>query len=890
VTDPNATIDGCGVVADGRSIIELARDAGIDVPHLCWHPGLPVEGGCRVCLVEVEGVAHPVAACHTPLRAGMAVRTRAPALDALRRDILALELATHPRDALSPDPGGTELARLLDRLGVDRPPSGRDVPVAVDATHPYMRLDPSICVTCRRCLHACEEIQGQFVYGIEGRGAGTRLVASPTESFADGDCVACGACVDVCPTGAISDRDRRGAPVPERTVRSTCGYCGVGCQVDVGVAEGRVVRVDGAADAPVNRGHLCQKGRYAHAWHRSPDRLTRPLLRDGGGFREISWDEAIAWAARRLAETRDLHGPDALGAMTSSRSTNEACYLLQKLFRAVVGTNNVDCCARVCHASTAAALRMATGTGASTASYADIEMARTIVVAGANPNEAHPVIGARIRQAVLRGASLVVIDPRRTELAAIADVHLAVRPGANVALFNALARLLLDAGRVDRDYVDERTEGYPELAVFLSELSLEDEIRAAGVSESGVRQTARILEEGPALFVSGLGLSELTQGVGSVLALANLAMLTGSIGRPGAGVLPLRGQNNVQGSVDMGSAPDMATGYQPVADAAVRARLADLWGGPPPPEPGLTVTEMTRAAERGEVRGLWIMGEDIAQSDPDQETVLRALDRLDLLIVQEMFMTETARRAHLVLPAAGWLEQTGTFTNAERRIQLVRAAVAPPGEARPDWEVVRDVARAMGPAWEYADPAEVMDEVARAAPALFGGVSHARLAPDGLQWPCPSRDHPGTQRVHADGFMRGRGRLAVVEPQTSPEHDVAGFPYTLVTGRVLEHYNVGTMTRRTPSAALADADVLEVNPDDAAREGIGPGDAVLVESRWGSTEVPARPSGRVPPGTLFLSFHFPETHTNRLVGPHTDPISKCPDYKVTAVRVSPVGR
>lgn len=887
---PNAIVDGCGVVADGRSVMEIARGAGIDIPHLCWHPGLPPEGGCRVCLVEVDGAARPVAACHTPLRPGMTVRTRSAALDALRRDILALECAAHPAGAFRPDPSGTEFARLLHRVGADPAAAHEPASVQVDATHPYMRFDPSICVVCRRCLHVCEEVQGQFAYGVAGRGAETRLVASPTERFADGDCVACGACVDVCPTGAISDRDRHDAPAPDAVVRSTCGYCGVGCQVEVGVAGGRVVRVSGARTASVNRGHLCQKGRYAHAWHHAADRLTHPHLRDGDTFREVTWEEAIAFAARRLGEIRDRHGPGALGALTSSRSTNEACYLLQKLFRTLVGTNNVDCCARVCHASTATALRLATGTGASTASYADIEMARAIVVAGANPTEAHPVIGARIRQAVLRGAELVVIDPRRTELAGIAAIHLAVRPGANVALLNALGRLLLDAGRVDREYLDARTEGFSDLAAFLAAMSLEHAIDAAGVPAGDVHRAARILEGGPALFVSGLGLSELTQGVGSVLALANLAMLTGSIGRAGAGMLPLRGQNNVQGSVDMGSAPDTATGYQPVADAAVREHLAEVWGAAPPPEPGLTVTEMTRAAERGDVRGLWIMGEDIAQSDPHQEAVLRALDRLDLLIVQEMFMTETARRAHLVLPAAGWLEQAGTFTNAERRIQRVRPAVAPPGAARPDWQAVRDVGRAMGADWPYTDPAAVMDEVAHAAPSLFGGVSHARLEPDGLQWPCPEPGHPGTSRLHADGFVRGRGRLVVVEPETSPEHDIAGFPYTLITGRVLEHYNVGTMTRRTPSVGLTGADVLEMNAHDAEREGFRDGDGAHVESRWGGTEVPVRISDRVSPGTLFLSFHFPESHTNRLVGPHTDPVSKCPDYKVTAVRVAPAAR
>jgi len=883
---PNATIDGCAAVADGRSIIEAARDVGIEIPHLCWHPGLPAEGGCRLCLVEVEGAARPVAACHTPLRAGMVVRTSTRALEELRREILALEQGTHPASAFRPDARGSEYERLLEALAPPPPPAPGPARAALDASHPYLRLDPDLCIMCRRCLRACEEVQGSFVYAVAGRGADVRLVAGPTDRFADGDCVACGACVDVCPTGAISDRDRRNGLPTAATTRTVCGYCGVGCQVDVHVADGRVARVEGAPDAAVNRGHLCQKGRYAHAWQSSPDRLTRPLLREGGAVREVTWDEAIAWAAGRLRELAAAHGPDALGVLTSARSTNEAAYLLQKLFRAVVGTNNVDCCARVCHSSTATALKLATGAAGATACYADIETARAIVVAGANPTEAHPVVGSRIERAVLRGTPLVVIDPRRTALAELAAVHLAVRPGANVALLNALAKLLVESGRVDRAYLAERTEGVGELTALLAALPYEAALRAAGVSDGDARRAADVIGGGPTLFVSGLGLSELTQGVASVLALANLALLTGSIGRPGAGMLPLRGQNNVQGNVDMGAAPDLAPGYQPIASEAVRARLAGVWGAPPPARPGLTLVEMVRAAESGAIRGLWIAGGDPAQYLPEQERVLRALESLDLLVVQEIFMTDTARRAHLVLPAAGPLEQGGTFTNAERRIQLVRPALAPPGEARPDWEIALLVARALGADWSYGGPAEVMDEIARAAPDLFGGVSHARLAGDGLHWPCPTPDHPGTPRLHVGGFARGRGALTAVEYAGDPEHDVPGFPYTLITGRVLEHHNVGTMTRRTPSVHLAPADVLEIHPDDAAREGLRPGDRVVVESRWGRAEVPAHPSPRMAPGILFLSFHFPESHANRVVGPHLDPISKCPSYKVTAVRLA----
>ena len=879
-----ATIDGRSVrFAPGETILAVARRAGISVPTLCHHDGLSPQGGCRVCLVRVDGSPRPLAACHTALDHDAEVVTDTPALRALRREVLALEVAAHPPGALG---GGSELAALAAELGVELEAVADPGAEAIDAGHPYLRFRPDMCVTCRRCLSACEEVQGRFVYGIEGRGGGARLISGPGERFADGDCVACGACVEACPTGAITDRDRVDALPAERLTISTCGYCGVGCRVEVAVAGGRVERIRGVPDAAVNRGHLCLKGRYAHGWQASAERLTSPLLRDDRGeLRPVAWETAIAWVAERMGAIRAAHGPDALAALASSRSTNEACYLLQKLVRAVVGTNNIDCCARVCHSSTAAALRAATGTGAASACFDDIEQARAIVVAGANPTEAHPIVGARILQAALGGTPLIVIDPRRTELAAVATVRLPVAPGANVPLLNALARALLERGAVDAAYLAERTVGLEALAAHLLAGDATADLRRAEVGAGALDAAAGVLGAGPALFVHGLGLSELTQGVDSVRALVNLGLLTGSIGRPGAGMLPLRGQNNVQGSADMGAMPDLLTGYQELDDPAVRARLGALWGTPPPERPGLTVTGMIAAAERGELRALWAQGEDLAQSDPDQLRVERALARLDLLVVQDLFLSETARMAHLVLPAAGWLEQDGTFTNAERRVQRVRAALPPPGAARPDWEVVRDVARALGAEWDYGDPADVLDEIAAAAP-IFGGLRADRLEPDGIQWPCRDPEHPGTPRLHQRGFPHP-APLAPLDFAASPEHDVAGFPYRLVTGRVLEHYNVGTMTRRTPNQRLVPGDALEINPEDAAREGVGDGEPVRLESRWGAATAIAAHSDRVPAGVLFLSFHQPETHTNRLVGPHVDPVSGCPQYKLTAVRLAP---
>lgn len=881
-----ATIDGRPVMPGaGETILQAARRLDIEIPALCHTEGLAPEGGCRMCMVEVGGALE--AACHTPLAAAMVVKTATPRLESLRRDVLSLILSEHGGIAPAPGPG-SELDELAARLGVEAP-IGRPDANALDTSHPYMRFDRSRCITCRRCLNVCESVVGRFVYGVEGRGADSRLIFGATSRFADGPCVACGACVDVCPTGALTDRDRIEPAAAQSITRSVCGYCGVGCRVAVETADDRVVRIGGVRDAAVNRGQLCVKGRYAHAYQHSPDRLTSPLLRDGGRLRPVAWDEAVSWLAERLKAITDHHGPDALGVMTSSRSTNEAAYLLQKLFRTAIGTNNVDCCARVCHSSTALGLGLSTGTGAASASYDDVERARCIVLAGANATEAHPVIGARIKQRALAGVPLVVIDPRRIELAEYAAVHLQLRPGTNVALFNAMARVMRDEGLIDRSYVEQRTEGFEALSASLDATSVAGAARITGVGEDRIVAAAKLLSR-PALFVSGLGLSETTQGTASVMALCNLGMLTGSIGRPGAGMLPLRGQNNVQGNADMGGMPDMVTGYQPLDDDAVRQRLGRHWSAVPPREAGKTIPEMIDAAARGRIRGLWIQGEDVAQSDPYQDHVVEALEALELLVVQELFMSETARYAHLVLPAAGALEQEGTFTNGERRIQHVRPAVRAPGEARPDWEVVRDVAAAMGQRWTYGGPGEVMDEIAAVAPHLFGGVSYGRLEPDGLQWPCPRPGHPGTTTVHVDGFVCGRGRLAVLDYVPSPEDDVPGYPLLLITGRVLDHYNVGTMTRRTPSSELAGADVLEIHPQDAERHRIADGAPAEIESQWATITAPCRHSRRVAPGTLFLSFHFPQTHTNRLVGPYVDPRSKCPEYKITAVRVRPSGQ
>jgi formate dehydrogenase alpha subunit len=851
------------------SVLDAIRAAGADLPAFCADARLSVGGHCRSCLVEMDG--RLVAACTTPARDNAQVVTESERLSAYRRDLAELMLSEcAPRG---------EVLETLHALGADGTRYGpAAVPAARDTSHPYLRIDLTACILCRRCVRACEEIQGQFVYAFEGRGADTRL-AWGAKRFAESPCVSCGACVSACPSGAISsaDLDRTGERDSDAiSTRTTCGYCGVGCQLDVHHEPSQILHIEGAP-AAVNRGHLCVKGRYAHGFARHPERLRAPLIRSGARLVEATWEEAIAHVAAQLARHQGK-----VAGLSSSRCTNEENYLFQKWMRGGLGTNDVDCCARVCHAPSAVGMRAAFGLGAATNSLADIDRADALFVIGANVTEAHPVTGARIREAALRGTALVVIDPRRTELTAIADLHLQLKPGANVPLLNAIAAVLVEEDLVNHAFLDTRVEGWDAYRAFISAHGPERAEPVTGVPADEIRGAARLFGRAARpMTLHGLGVTEHLQGSEAVMLICNLALLTGAVGREGVGVNPLRGQNNVQGSADMGCQPDLLPGYARVDDAASRASFERVWKRTLPERPGRTLPRMYEAILRGDVRALVILGEDVLQTDPDMSHTRAALEALDFLVVQELFLSETARLADVVLPGASFLEKDGTFTNGERRIQRVRRVLPPIAGARSDLDILLELMAATGYPQAFTGPSDVMDEIALVAP-MFAGVSYRRLEGDGLQWPVPAADHPGTPFLHAETFPSGRGRLSCVEYTPSPE--LRG-GLTLVTGRRLEHYNSGTMTRRTPNLALAPDERIEMHPDDASARSLADGDRVRVTSDHGHTNVPVEITRRVPRGTVFLTFHFPYSRTNVLTGDIRDTLSDCPEYKVTAVEI-----
>jgi formate dehydrogenase major subunit len=896
------TIDGRSVtVPEGTSVMRAASEAGISIPKLCATDSLEPFGSCRLCLVEIQGRRGTPASCTTPVAEGMQVCTQNTRLAALRKGVMELYISDHPLDCLTCSANGDcELQTMAGTVGLREVRYGMDgenhLGQEKDTSNPYFTFDPSKCIVCSRCVRACGEVQGTFALTIDGRGFDSKVSPGANEPFLDSECVSCGACVQACPTATLMEKSVIEQGQPEHSVLTTCAYCGVGCSFKAEMQGETVVRMVPYKDGGANEGHACVKGRFAWGYATHKDRITTPMIRDAitDPWREVSWEEAISFAAERFKAIQAKHGKASIGGITSSRCTNEEVYVVQKAIRAAFGNNNVDTCARVCHSPTGYGLSKTFGTSAGTQDFASVDQSDVVVVIGANPTDGHPVFGSRLKKRIRGGAKLIVVDPRRTDMVQSphikADFHLQLQPGANVALVNALAHVILTEGLENKDFIAERCDGdaFAHWCDFIKDPRHAPEAVAeiTGVPAEAMRGAARLYATGGnAAIYYGLGVTEHSQGSTMVIGMANLAMLTGNIGREGVGINPLRGQNNVQGSCDMGSFPHEFPGYRHVSDDTVRALFEVVWGTSLDSEPGLRIPNMFDAAIDGTYRGMYVQGEDIAQSDPNIQHVSAALESLDCLVVQDLFLNETAAYAHVFLPGTSFLEKDGTFTNAERRINRVRPVMASK-TGKSEWEVTCDLASAMGYPMHYDTAAQIMDEIARVTPT-FKGVSFERLdAAGSLQWPCNDDAPDGTPTMHVGGFVRGKGRFMITEFVPSDERTSRFFPLVLTTGRILSQYNVGAQTRRTENVAWHPEDLLEIHPHDAEQRGIKDGDMVSLASRMGATTLRALVSERMPQGVVYTTFHHPETGANVVTTDHSDWATNCPEYKRTAVQVS----
>jgi formate dehydrogenase major subunit len=897
------TVDGFTVsVPEGTSIMRASKLAGVSVPKLCATDMLESFGSCRMCLVEIEGRNGTPASCTTPVAAGMVVKTQTPRLKKLRKGVMELYISDHPLDCLTCAANGDcELQDMAGAVGL------RDVRYGYagdnhlgqpkDESNPYFTFDPSKCIVCSRCVRACEEVQGTFALTIEHRGFDSHVSAGMHENFFESECVSCGACVQACPTATLSEKSLIEIGQPEHSVITTCAYCGVGCTFKAEMRGDEVVRMVPYKDGKANRGHSCVKGRFAWGYASHRDRITKPMIRAKitDPWREVTWEEAIGHAASEFRRIQEKYGRNAVGGITSSRCTNEETYLVQKLIRAGFGNNNVDTCARVCHSPTGYGLKTAFGTSAGTQDFDSVEETDVVMIIGANPTDGHPVFASRMKKRLREGAKLIVVDPRRTDMVRSAhieaDYHLPLRPGTNVAVANALAHVIVTEGLVDEAFVRERCDlaDYSAWAEFVAEERNGPEAVAqfTGVDAALVRGAARLYAKGGnGAIYYGLGVTEHSQGTTMVMAMANLAMATGNLGRRGVGVNPLRGQNNVQGACDMGSFPHEFTGYRHVSDDATRETFEKLWGVALQEEPGLRIPNMFDAAVDGTFKGMYVQGEDIVQSDPDTKHVVAGMEALECLVVQDLFLNETANFAHVFLPGATFLEKDGTFTNAERRIQRIRKVMAPKAGLA-DWEATMALSNALGYRMDYKHPSEIMDEIAAMTPS-FRDVSYAKLDEMGsVQWPCNAAAPDGTPIMHIDRFVRGTGKFMLTEYVPTEERIGPRFPLLLTTGRILSQYNVGAQTRRTENVAWHGEDLLEIHPHDAEARGVRDGDWVKLDSRSGSTSLRATVTDRVAPGVVYTTFHHPETQANVITTDYSDWATNCPEYKVTAVQISP---
>ncbi|HRK18896.1 MAG TPA: formate dehydrogenase subunit alpha [Hyphomicrobiaceae bacterium] len=908
------TIDGFEItVPEGTSVMRAAMEAGIQVPKLCATDMVDAFGSCRLCLVEIEGRAGTPASCTTPVAPGMVVHTQTGRLKDIRKGVMELYISDHPLDCLTCAANGDcELQDMAGAVGLRDVRYGYEGENHVkarngggdnlrwmpkDESNPYFTYDPSKCIVCSRCVRACEEVQGTFALTIEGRGFDSRVSPGMHESFLNSECVSCGACVQACPTATLTEKSVIEIGQPERSVVTTCAYCGVGCSFKAEMRGEELVRMVPYKDGGANRGHSCVKGRFAWGYANHQDRILKPMVRDtiDQPWREVSWDEALGFAAKKMRAIQDKHGRDSIGVITSSRCTNEETYLVQKLARAVFGNNNTDTCARVCHSPTGYGLGQTFGTSAGTQNFDSVEHSDVVLVIGANPTDGHPVFASRLKKRLRKGAKLIVVDPRRIDLVRSAHIeashHLQLRPGTNVAVVTALAHVIVTEKLYDEKFIRERCDWdeFRDYAEFVSNPTMSPEATEAltGVPAAEMRAAARLFATGGnGAIYYGLGVTEHSQGSTTVIGIANLAMLTGNIGRKGVGVNPLRGQNNVQGSCDMGSFPHELPGYRHVKNADVRAIFEEKWGVTISDEPGLRIPNMLDAAVEGTFKGIYIQGEDILQSDPDTKHVSAGLAAMDCVIVHDLFLNETANYAHVFLPGSTFLEKDGTFTNAERRINRVRRVMSPKN-GYADWEITQMLANAMGANWSYRHPSEIMDEIAATTPG-FAFVSYDELDKRGsVQWPFNEKAPEGSPIMHVTGFVRGKGKFINTEYIPTDEKTGPRFPLLLTTGRILSQYNVGAQTRRTENVVWHQEDVLEIHPHDAEVRGVKDGDWVKLASRSGETALRAVLTDRVAPGVVYTTFHHPTTQANVITTDYSDWATNCPEYKVTAVQVSP---
>jgi formate dehydrogenase major subunit len=898
------TIDGRAMsVPAGTSVMRAAGQCGGSIPSLCATDSVEAFGSCRMCLVEIEGRRGTPASCTTPVEPGMVVHTQTERLARLRRGVMELYISDHPLDCLTCSANNDcELQDTAAEVGLRDVRYGYDganhLGEATDSSNPYFDFDPSKCIACSRCVRACDEVQGTLALTIDGRGFASKVSAGQAgDDFLSSDCVSCGACVQACPTATLQEKAVKEIGKPERAVITTCAYCGVGCTFRAEMRGEQLVRMVPWKDGKANRGHSCVKGRFAWGYANHQDRILEPMIRESvdDPWRIVSWEEAISYTADKLKAIKASHGPRALGGITSSRCTNEETFLVQKLVRSGFGSNNVDTCARVCHSPTGYGLSKTFGTSAGTQDFDSVMQADVVLVIGANPTDGHPVFASRLKRRLRQGAKLIVIDPRRIDLVKSPHIeaahHLALQPGTNVAVLTAIAHTIVTEGLANEAFIRERCDWdeYQDWARFVSDERHSPETLEAvtRVSAQELRAAARLYATGGnGAIYYGLGVTEHSQGSSTVMSIANLAMVTGNIGRRGVGVNPLRGQNNVQGSCDMGSFPHELPGYRHISNAETRALFEADWGVSLDPEPGLRIPNMLDAALDGSFRAIYIQGEDILQSDPNTHHVAAGLKAMDLVIVHDLFLNETANYAHVFLPGSTFLEKDGTFTNAERRIQLVRK-VMEPANGYADWEITQLLAQAMGIAWNYAHPSEIMDEIARLTPT-FKGVSFARLDAEGsLQWPVNDKAPDGSPIMHVDGFVRGKGKFIVTDYVPTDERTGPRFPLLLTTGRVLSQYNVGAQTRRTANTVWHEEDLLEIHPLDAENRGIKDGDWVRLASRTGETTLRAEITDRVAPGVVYTTFHHPATQANVVTTEFSDWATNCPEYKVTAVQITP---